>query len=404
MKPAVHSIAIGARKLFAVSTALCFFTIASIAASVAQTASVIVKLGNNADIASVAGSTETLVTGSIPSAQIYRLTARTAAGMATLIQKLASKSGVVSAEADLAVSQVEFSSSHILFAADFGFNSSLYTNQNAFDVVDLGITHSITRGAGVVVAVLDTGVKADHPDLVGHLKTGYNVLNPTSTPDDAADGVTNVAVGHGTMVSGIIAKIAPSAKILPVRVLNGDGVGTLFSVLNGLYYAIANNANVINFSAGTYSNSNLVRAAYNAAAQAGIVLVSAAGNDSTDTPLYPAALSSVIGVGSVTNSGVLAWYSNFGTNVQVVAPGNGIYSTYVTGGYASWSGTSFATPFVAGEAALLFAIDPDIEAGDVKRAIYQTANSVNGVNPGYAGKLGRGLIDIQSAVFSLLDD
>ncbi|MGC4047186.1 MAG: S8 family serine peptidase [Armatimonas sp.] len=143
--------------------------------------------------------------------------------------RLSQDSRISDAEENLALSSPEVHGSPIHQAFDVNLNALgqrdvNFENQAAWNQVDLAAAQTITRGAGVTVAVLDTGVAAQHPDLSGKLLPGYNALNPGATPDDASDGTLNNVVGHGTMVSGVIAQIAPEARILPVRVLNGDGV------------------------------------------------------------------------------------------------------------------------------------------------------------------------------------
>src|SRR5262249_25597728 len=132
-------------------------------------------------------------------------------------------------------------------------------NPVADQQIDMGTVSTLTTGAGITVAVLDTGVQADHPSLQGHLLEGYNALSPKDAPDDIPDGTQNSVVGHGTMVAGIISQMAPDAKILPVRILNGDGNGSLFSVVRGLRWAVNHGANVVNLSFGSITSSSVLQ-------------------------------------------------------------------------------------------------------------------------------------------------
>lgn len=205
------------------------------------------------------------------------------------------------------------------------------------------------------IAVVDTGVNLTHPDLQGKLLQGYDFVDRDSSPEDLN--------GHGSHVAGIaaaatdngrgIAGTAPRASILPVRVLGQNGEGSLDQVANGIIYAANRGAKVINLSLGSPSDAFTLRRAVEYAWSRGAVTVAAAGNDGSAAPNYPAAYSTVISVGSVDRSDRKSSFSNYGRWVDVAAPGSDILSTYDNGLYAYLSGTSMASPHVAGLAALL---------------------------------------------------
>lgn len=305
---------------------------------------------------------------------------------------------VTYAEPDIFLENPEFDGTRYHFAFDGGKNAGGYINQAAYTMVHIGKTWQLTTGAGVTVAVLDTGATFTHPALKGHYLPGYNVLSPDLPPTDDADGETNVAQGHGTMIAGIIARLAPKAKILPVRVMNADGVGTMLDVAKGLHYAVTHGARVINMSFGATKLTSAMKDALDEAEQAGVVLVAAAGNDGLEQVQYPAAGHGAVAVGSIETDKKKSDYSNYGSFIRVVAPGTGIRSAYFTGGYADWSGTSFSTPFVSAEAALMFAYRPALTKDTVVSTIRKTAHSVDSQNPAYKGRLGNGIIDIEAAV------
>lgn len=208
-----------------------------------------------------------------------------------------------------------------------------------------------STGKDIIVAVLDTGYFA-HSDLRA------NQLPPIDcTGSDVNDGT-----GHGTHVSGIIAAakndmgivgVAPDAKILPIKVLDGRGCGALDWIVAGVRKAIENNVDIINMSLGLAQNpgSDLENAIEEAAAK-GIIVVAAAGNDSGNVN-YPAAYNNVIAVAAVDQNKSLAKFSSRGQRVNDAAPGVNIYSTYLNDGYAVLNGTSQASPFIAGIVALL---------------------------------------------------
>ncbi|MBP2000030.1 thermitase [Paenibacillus shirakamiensis] len=215
---------------------------------------------------------------------------------------------------------------------------------------------NITQSSSTIkIAVVDTGVQPNHPELAGKLLPGYNYV----------DGNTNTADGngHGTHVAGIaaastnngvgIAGMAPLASIIPIRSLDNNGSGLTSSVANGIVYAANNGANVVNLSLGSPANDSFLQAAVQYAWDRGAVVIAAAGNDNSSTPVYPAFLSGVVSVASTNASDVKSSFSNYGYWVDVAAPGDQILSTYLTSSYAYLSGTSMSTPHVSGLAALL---------------------------------------------------
>lgn len=227
-----------------------------------------------------------------------------------------------------------------------------------------------TKGSGVVVAVLDTGAKLNHEDLKDNLLTG---VDTTDTQSDAEDDN-----GHGTHVSGIIAAeenglggvgIAPEAKILPVKVLTSSGSSTAGSVAMGIRAAIESSydVNVINMSLGGTFYSPIENACVTEAANNGIVVVCAAGNDSRAQKSYPAAYEDAIAVASITKNNSnysLSYYSNWGDWVDLAAPGQDIYSTTYDGSYGKKSGTSMACPVTTGVVALMIAADTSLKDGN----------------------------------------
>ncbi len=206
-------------------------------------------------------------------------------------------------------------------------------------------------GTGINVAIIDTGIDLDHPDL--NPISGYDFVNRDSIADDDN--------GHGTHVAGIVAAldnnygvvgVAPKASIYAIKVLNRRGSGYISSIIAGIDWCIDNNIDIINMSLGSYSNVPEFGAICDKAKNTyGILIVAAAGNDATSTPFYPASYKSVISVGATTINDQLAYFSNLG--FEIAAPGYDIYSTYKGGIYKTLSGTSMASPHVAGTLALM---------------------------------------------------
>jgi subtilisin family serine protease len=244
----------------------------------------------------------------------------------------------------------------------------------------------------VVVAVLDTGVAA-HPELQAALLPGQNLL-PGADPLDTADHN-----GHGTHVAGTIGAdagssvegIAAGARILPVKVLDDGGAGYWDWVAGGVVWATDHGADVINMSLGGQSEDSVLGAAIDYAHAHGVTIVAAAGNWNVSEPFYPAAFPGVIGVSAVDDQRAKAGFSNYGSYVDVAGPGVNVLSTVPDAGYDRYSGTSMASPHVAGVVALAKAVGPTLTPDQVELAIEGTATDLGA--PGRDDVFGHGLID-----------
>jgi thermitase len=277
--------------------------------------------------------------------------------------------------------------------------------------------HALSSGAGVRVAVLDTGVDRTHPMLAARLLPGFDFVDFDTDPSEVGNTLLNPSFGHGTHVAGIVAMVAPKATILPLRVLDADGAGNAWVLAEAMLYAVDPDANpatddgakVINLSLGSTSRTRLLDSiaqltacaipavavkpiddysdpGYNAdkarcAALGGAVIVAAAGNDGSDEiRQYPAAEGAygLLSVGASTRTSRLATFSNFGAKVDIAAPGEGITSSVPDGGLGTWSGTSMAAPMVAGAAALLRAREPGLAARDAAEHLVLTSAALCG--------------------------
>lgn len=266
--------------------------------------------------------------------------------------------------------------------------------------------HEFTEGhASVTIAVLDTGVDLTHPEYKHNLLPGYdfvNIIDGTSQflgdfldyDEDASD-----EVGHGTHVAGIIAAqgevmpkgVVPNCKILPVRVLaamkRGSkrvGAGLVDNINAGIKWAIDHDADVINMSLGIQHTAGGLphQEVIDYAQRKGVTIVAASGNDGREQLYYPGALPYVIAVGAVDEIGDIASFSTYGKQVSFVAPGTNIYSTFLNNDYAFSTGTSHASPFVAGAVALLksYALKKkEIRLSDnqVKNILKHTADKID---------------------------
>lgn len=287
-------------------------------------------------------------------------------------------------------------------AAWGGLDSAPYTGQYALNLLGLPQAQAIAQGSGITVAILDTGVQLNHPALAGSLTTArYDYIDGDAIPEDAfdqqdndSDGLIDEAAGHGTHVAGIVHLVAPQAKLMPVRVLDSDGHGDTFNVAKAIAFAVQNGAKVINLSLGTADKVNVLDDAVKQATSAGVFVVAAAGNLNVNQLQWPAGSNCALAITSVGASDVKSDFSNFGSWVDVSAPGESIYSPFPPSGYAVWSGTSMSTPFVAGQAALLLSKSSTLTPRDVGELIAGTAHNIDSQNPDFVGKLGNGRIDV----------
>ena len=245
--------------------------------------------------------------------------------------------------------------------------------------IDAEWAWATSRGAGVGVAVIDTGIDKDHADLDDNIAGGINFVGkPSWKPADPNKWDDDN--GHGTHVAGIIAAedndigvvgVAPSASLFGVKVLDKTGSGYISDVIAGIEWCIAqaalDNVHVINMSLGTDTDVPSLEAACDLAAAAGLLVVAAAGNDGTAVD-YPGAYSSVIAVAATDINDARPSWSSPGSAVAIAAPGVDVTSTWKGGGYAAKSGTSMATPHVAGTLALNLAASLCASADDLPPA------------------------------------
>ncbi len=371
---------------------------------------VLVRIAAGVDIRTLAADYKTTAQDQVSGTGVYSLVTPRGVSEVQFASTLSKDKRVLYAEPDRFIISPEVDGAPFHLAFDRTRVSTAYIKALSYTQVNLGKVDAFAQingsaplatGSGIVVAVLDTGASFSHPDLQGHYLTGYNALDPAALPWDVADGTTNLEVGHGTMVAGLIARLAPNAAILPIRVLNGDGNGTLLTLVQGIHYANTHGARVINMSFSCSIKSGALNDALDEAEQMGIVLVAAAGNNNLDQALAPAVSRGTLAVGAVEADNTKSPFSNFGSFVRVVAPGGSIRSTFSDGGYATWSGTSFSTPFVSAEAALILSVAPALTSSQVSDCIRGTAHSVDSKNSLYKGKLGKGIIDIEAAVKSV---
>jgi subtilisin family serine protease len=291
-----------------------------------------------------------------------------------------------------------------------------YATQWAPQAMRLPEAHRLSTGSGARVAVLDTGVDTQHPALAGRLLPGFDFVDFDNDPSEVGTPA-NLSYGHGTHVAGLVALAAPGARIVPLRVLDAEGQGNAWVLAEAMLHAVDpdknpatdDGAHVINLSLGSTSRTEILDTIARLAACAiepvvltpidpladpgynndrqrcsgsvGAVVVAAVGNDGARRPRqYPAAEGAygLMAVGASNVNGRLASFSNFGSWVDVVAPGDAITSAIPGGGYGTWSGTSMAAPLASGAAALLRSLRPNLNPRAVTRRLIRISTELCG--------------------------
>lgn len=295
----------------------------------------------------------------------------------------------------------------------------------------------IARGdSNVVVAIIDNAFLLSHEDLAPVLwrnpsevpgngwdddLNGYaddihgaDLADGDGNPNPPAGNLSGTGWDHGTHCAGIataatdngvgIASIGFGLRLMSIKacpnLTNGD---VLTRAFEGIDYAVSNGAKIVSMSWGSTGNSPTGNLMLSVAANRNVVLIAAAGNDNSSTPFYPASYVQCIGVGSTNSQDQKSTFSNYGGNVDVVAPGTNIYSTLATAtnDYGLLSGTSMACPLVAGLAGLVWSANPALTPAQVRQAIESTCDNIDALNPSYAGMLGFGRVNAEAALLSV---
>jgi subtilisin family serine protease len=330
-------------------------------------------------------------------------------GLEDLLERMANDPRLVYAELNLIAESPE-----AIRSKDWnwgGQDEQPFREQYALLSINLTGAHSYSTGANTIIAIVDTGVQLDHFEFAGRITTmqadfidgdGIAYDEPNGLDDDG-DGQIDEATGHGTHVAGIAHLVAPDAQIMPVRALDSDGMGDAFLVAEAILFAVENGARVINLSLGTSAKSDLLEDAIEEATESGVLVIAAAGNWGTSQQVYPAAEECALAITSVGPTDVKSGFANYGRWVDLAAPGESIYSSFPVNGYAWWSGTSMAAPFVAGQAALLLSYDPSLDIVSTANLLGDTVESLALTNPRLVSRnlLGAGKINISASLSAL---
>jgi subtilisin family serine protease len=388
-----------------------------------------------------------------PAGQLFLININASANPVVFLTVLLNQIGIVDAEIDQPVSLIEATAGPIpeslLDQTPLPYYGATvwdgYATQPAAQIVRVQqaqLAFNVT-GAGTV-AMIDTGVDTQQPVLVPVLVPGYNFI--TNTPNGSETGSLNQSsaavldgnqpaylnqssaavldgaapayvnqdtiafvnqssaavldqpgnadFGHGTMTAGIVHLVAPTAKIMPLKAFSSDGSGYLSNIIRATYYAAQHGSKVISMSFSFSSASQEMSQAIHYANKKGVICVASAGNSGLDEVVYPAGISGVMGIASTSDYDTRSTFSNYGSDVWVAAPGEGIVSTYPYGTYSAGWGTSFSAPFVSGTAALLVQVSPNVNQQTAAAAI---ANAV----PLSTSGMGNGRLDVYQAVQAL---
>ncbi len=302
-------------------------------------------------------------------------------------------------------------------------NDTYYAQQWGMDKVQAPAAWDSETGSDqVVIALINSGIDLDHPDLAGKAWTNLGEIPGNGVDEDGNGLVDDVngwnfvgddanlgdSNGHGTQVAGVLAAtgnnsmgvagLCWSCKLMVLKVMSAGGVSNYSDIVLAVNYAREKGAQVINLSLGGYSDSRSLKDAISAAISDGIVIVAGAGNDNSSTPFYPAAYPGVLSVAGTNVSDGRWGGSNYGSWVSLSSPADNIQTTYLGSDYGPGTGTSLSAPFVAGAAALVRSHWPGWSGAMVRNQLLRTADDIDAANPGYEGLLGLGRVNAAAAL------
>ncbi|MES2418450.1 MAG: S8 family serine peptidase [Bacteroidota bacterium] len=328
--------------------------------------------------------------------------------------------------------QISYAEPSYIYKTAFVPNDPGYANQSYLTKLQVTQAWDVLKDAGnVIIGIVDSGSDLQHEDLAANIY--LNTKDPVNGIDDDGDGyidnyfgwdfvgnsastmipdnnpaVTSDSTGHGVHVSGIasavsnngrgVASIAYNAKLMIVKTGADNNAKTIYKGYEGIKYAADHGANIINCSWGGPGGGQFGQEMIDYAISKGCLVVAAAGNEASDVPGYPAAYKGVLSVASVTTGDLKSSFSNYGYTVDISAPGSSIYNTLNGNKYGVLSGTSMATPMVASAAALVKAKYPGYNGLQIGEVLRTTADPIDSSNPTYAGKLGKGRLNVFKAL------
>lgn len=301
---------------------------------------------------------------------------------------------------DVEYAEPDYTATAFNVANDPQFTSG---NQWALGKIEAANAWTTTVGSSdVVVAVIDSGVSASHPDLAGKVLPGYDFFNNDADPTDDN--------GHGTAVAGLIgaatnngigmAAVSWNSMILPVKALGADGSGSYSAISNAIIWAADNGASIINLSLGGTSASTTLQNAINYAWNRNCVIIAAAGNSGNNIPQYPGACTNVVAVSATDIKDARTSWSNFGSYVDIAAPGANVLTLQGANSYSNWNGTSFSSPITAGVVALMASANSSLNNTSLVNTLLANADDLGAV--GYDVNFGNGRVNARRAVQAAL--
>lgn len=319
---------------------------------------------------------------------------------------------------------VEYAEPRYIYRVQFTPNDSLYSFQVHLKKIQADLAWDVTQGnTTVIIGIVDTGVDWKHPDLAANIWHNPHPGSNPSFPNDSIgwdfagfdgnhpDNDPSPGNPHGTHVAGDAAAVgnnrigvtgvAPRCKIMAIKAgLDNPNSNIILYGYEGIKYAADNGAKIINTSWGGAGYSQIAREIVDYAFSKGALIVAAGGNDNTDALQYPSGYPRVLGVGSVDQNDVRSFFSNFGQQIQVMAPGENIWSTVPNGQYQNrgWTGTSMASPIAAGVAALVKSIHPTWTPDQIAQQVRVSADIIDTLNPDFVQQLGYGRVNAYRAV------
>ena len=369
-----------------------------------------------------------------PLTRTYKIRLQPAADINIVVTELSANPDIVFAEPDYIAYPADLPALDYAPAASplsspravnqLTIDDPLYNQQWGLAKMNIESAWSATYGnPTIIVAVIDSGIDLTHIDLAGNLWVNPGEIAGNGLDDDSNGLIDDINGwnfvysnndvwddnGHGTLVSGVAAAIGgngqgivgvcPQCSIMPVKVMQASGAANYSDIAAGVLYAAQKGAKVINLSLGGYANSNTLRNAIDTAVNTyGVVVVAGAGNDNLNQAFYPAAYDNVLAVAGTAEDDTKLGFSNYAAWVDISAPAVDIRTTALGGDWANSSGTSAASPFAAGLAGLLRTLHPDWNQATIRSQIVHTTDSIESVNPTYAGMLGSGRLNAEVAM------
>ncbi|MFH2037207.1 MAG: S8 family serine peptidase [Candidatus Zixiibacteriota bacterium] len=398
------------RDLTLIGTVLILLSFQLLMADNFQPNILIIKMESNKSIQSILDDINGTVIDSIEGQNIYLVSSVRSFNADSMASSVCQNQGVLFAQPNYLADIPEGNQISQSFPDDrrpslvYNISPPDYFGQDNILTINSDDANLISTGEGVLIGIIDNGIAFEHPLFQGFIANNGYDFNDNDTDPSEEPGI---AFGHGTFVAGLIKRVAPDCQIVPLRAFNGDGLGTVFSIAQAIYWAIDNDLNILNMSFSLNTTEFLIAEATRIASQNNIIMVASCGNDGLEIMTYPAAYNNVIAVTSIDKQELLADFSNYGKYLDVCAPGVDIYSS-LAGEYewGTWSGTSFSTPMVSAACALVSSIieDNGSIASRVKGIIRSSARTelLWGTVIPRDNEYGFGCLDAREAVISVV--